>query len=50
MDLEYVESCKNGGLHCIASSGCQVCYRPVLGGVNIGSRPVCGRFNTNTDL
>jgi len=33
-----------GGLHCVADTGCKLCYKPVLGGFNLGSRPVCQRF------
>jgi hypothetical protein len=44
--LEFDAGCKvnGGGLHCVASSGCRLCFKPVLGGSNIGSRPICQRF------
>jgi len=45
--LEFNAGCKLnvGGLHCLADSGCQLCYKPVLGGVNVGDRPTCARFS-----
>jgi hypothetical protein len=39
--LEYNPSCLNGGLNCVANSGCQLCYSPVLGSTNVGNRPIC---------
>jgi len=44
--LEFNSDCAvNGGLNCVADSGCSLCYKPVLGGVNVGDRPVCQRFS-----
>jgi hypothetical protein len=52
--LEFEESCKEGGLHCVANSGCRLCFKPkqkvesngvitlVIG--NVGDRPICRRF------
>jgi hypothetical protein len=44
--LEFDLNCKllGGGLHCVGASGCRLCYMPVLGGINLGGRPVCSRF------
>jgi len=44
--LEFNEECKinGGGLHCVADSGCRLCYKRVLGATNVGNRPVCARF------
>jgi len=44
--LEFNNDCKvnGGGLHCVSDSGCRLCYKPVLGGINVGDRPVCARF------
>jgi hypothetical protein len=44
--FEFDADCKanGGGLHCIADSGCRMCYKPILGGINVGDRPVCRRF------
>jgi len=53
--LEFEESCKNGGLHCVADSGCRLCFKPkeqvdsngglhmIIG--NVGDRPICRRFS-----
>jgi len=43
--LEFNTSCLDGGLNCVANTGCQLCYKPVLGGVNVGDRPICTRFS-----
>jgi len=51
--FEFDTECKTngGGLHCIAESGCRLCYKPVLGGLNVGDRPICRRFvEMNTSL
>jgi len=54
--LEFNSDClaNGGGLHCVAASGCRLCYKPVLGSTNVGDRPVCDRFATvhadNSDL
>jgi hypothetical protein len=44
--LEFDVGCREngGGLHCLHDSGCKLCYKPVLGGVNVGERPICQRF------
>jgi len=44
--LEFNSDCKTngGGLNCVAGGGCQLCYKPILGGANIGNRPICQRF------
>jgi len=55
--LEFDADCKanGGGLHCVADSGCRLCFRPVevydgQGGLhfvvstNVGDRPICKRF------
>jgi hypothetical protein len=44
--LEFNADCKanGGGLHCIHDSGCRLCFKPVLGGTNVGDRPICTRF------
>jgi len=42
--LEFVSSCLNGGLNCVSNTGCKLCYKPVIGGTNVGNRPVCTRF------
>jgi len=42
--LQFEESCKNGGLHCVENSGCQLCWMPRLGFKNVGERPICTRF------
>jgi hypothetical protein len=42
---EFEATClPSGGLHGIANSGCRLCYKPVLGGINVGTRPICRRF------
>jgi len=47
--LEFDVTCKTGmGTHCIDSTGCRLCYKPTVGGVNLGDRPVCRRFETAT--
>jgi len=46
--LEYNQNClPNGGLNCVANTGCQLCYSPVLGSTNIGMRPICNRKIVN---
>jgi hypothetical protein len=45
--LEFNPSCLNGGLNCVANTGCQLCYSPVLGSVNVGNRPICRRNIVN---
>jgi hypothetical protein len=42
--LEFDEDCLGGGLHCVANSGCKLCYKFILGSVNVGNRPICQRF------
>jgi hypothetical protein len=44
--LEFSQSCLNngGGLNCVADTGCQLCYKPISGGSNLGDRPTCARF------
>jgi uncharacterized protein Usg len=44
---EYSQDCLDGGLHCIENTGCRLCYNPVVGGGNVGNRPVCDRFRSN---
>jgi len=44
--LEYTGECLDGGLHCVAESGCRLCYKPILGSINVGDRPICTRFAT----
>jgi len=45
--LEFNPSCLAGGVNCVASTGCQLCYMPVLGSTNVGSRPICRRATVN---
>jgi uncharacterized protein Usg len=42
--FQFNESCLNGGLHCVEFSGCSLCFKPLVGGINLGDRPICGRF------
>jgi hypothetical protein len=42
--MEWTSDCLDGGLHCVGDSGCQLCYRPTFGAINVGNRPVCERF------
>jgi len=44
--MEFNQACKDngGGLHCIHDTGCRLCYKPVIGGTNVGPRPTCARF------
>jgi len=41
---EFNSSCLEGGLNCISNTGCQLCFQPIFGSVNIGNRPICQRF------
>jgi hypothetical protein len=46
--LEFNPAClPNGGLHCVSNTGCQLCYKPVLGSTNVGDRPICARVTFN---
>jgi hypothetical protein len=42
---EFVQDCLNGGLNCVGTTGCRLCFNPVVGGLNLGDRPICARFN-----
>jgi len=45
---EFEATCLEGGINCIGFTGCQLCYKPVLEGVNVGNRPVCDRFTQSS--
>jgi len=47
---EYNASCLDGGLNCIGNSGCELCFKPVFGGINVGNRPICERFLNMTTV
>jgi hypothetical protein len=48
---EFNPTClPNGGLHCVANTGCQLCWKPIFAQFNLGSRPVCGRFSSLSSI
>jgi len=51
--LEFDNGCKinGGGLHCVANTGCRLCYKKIgLGLTNVGERPLCARFNVEVGV
>jgi len=48
--LEFDDNCFHGGLNCVGSSGCKLCFKPVFEGINVGNRPICDRFLNFTDV